>query len=58
MAVDREEFEELQKRVEFLQENLSILSNQDLLKEIQEARERKKSGEGIPLDDVREEMNT
>jgi hypothetical protein len=57
MAVDREEFEELQKRVEFLQENLSILSDQDLLKQIMEARERKKSGEGISLDDARNEMN-
>lgn len=55
-AVSREEFERLQEEVELLKESIGVLSNPELIEEIEEARRRRAEGNVVSLDDVEDEL--
>lgn len=54
--VKRKEFDELKGKVEHMRENIKLLSNPKVLKELEEAKERIEGGEGISLDEVEKEL--
>ncbi|MFB6089318.1 MAG: hypothetical protein ABEK36_06070 [Candidatus Aenigmatarchaeota archaeon] len=49
-TVKREEFAELKGEVEHLRENIKLLSNPKVLKELEEAKKRIEEGKDISLD--------
>jgi len=51
-TVKRKEFDELKDEVEHMRENIELLSNPEVLKELKEAKDRIEEGEGIPLEEV------
>lgn len=55
-TVKRKEFDELKDEVEHMRENMKLLSNPEVLKELKEAKKRIDEGKGIPLDEVENDL--
>ena len=55
-TVKRKEFDELKNEVEHMRENMKLLSNPEVLKELKEAKKRIDEGKGIPLDEVEKDL--
>jgi PHD/YefM family antitoxin component YafN of YafNO toxin-antitoxin module len=56
-AVSREEFERLQQQVEILEESIGILSNKEMLQQIEDARRRRNEDDVISFDDVKDQFS-
>lgn len=55
-TVSREEFESLEEEVREMKESIAILTNKELLRDIKEARKRRKENKGVPLSQVKEDL--
>ena len=55
-TVKRKEFDELKGEVEHMRENIELLSNPEVLKELKEAKKTIDEGEGIPLEEVEKDL--
>lgn len=55
-VVSREEFERLQEEVELLKESIGVLSNPELLEDIEQARRRREEGNVVSLDEAEDEL--
>ncbi|MFW5907858.1 MAG: hypothetical protein ACOCTR_05800 [Candidatus Natronoplasma sp.] len=55
-TVERKEFNRSKDEVEHMRENIELLSNPEVLKELKEAKKRIDEGEGVPLEEVEKDL--